>query len=238
MPKNTVSGENVLRLARKHVGQKYVLGVAVPKNNPQWTGPWDCAEFLSWIIYQAAGILYGCNKVSGDPATAEAYTGYWQADVVKRGIKVSVERAARTPGAAVLRIPQAGASGHIVVSDGSGGTVEAHSTKRGVIESTLANRRWDTGVLVPGVLYKEGSERVDVAPPQGEIYRLTRVRMTGPKVKLIQRALKEAGFDPGGIDGEFGPMTQAAVVAFQVSRGLVSDGEVGSRTAKALGIGT
>lgn len=236
MPKKRASGEGILRLARKHVGQNYVLGFTVPKNNPQWRGPWDCAELLSWLVYQVASILYGCDKVSGDPATAGAYTGYWQSDSLKRGIRIPVERAARTPGAAVLRIPQAGATGHIVVSDGRGGTVEAHSTRQGVIESTLAGRRWDTGILVPGVRYKEAEGGIDVAPPQGKIYRLTRVRMTGPAVRKIQRALKEAGYDPGGIDGEFGPMTQAAVVAFQISRGLVSDGEVGSRTAKMLGI--
>ena len=37
-------------------------------------------------------------------------------------------------------------------------------------------------------------------------------------------------------DGDFGPMTQAAAVSFQVTRGLVPDGEVGPKTAKALGI--
>lgn len=37
-------------------------------------------------------------------------------------------------------------------------------------------------------------------------------------------------------DGHFGRQTYLAVVAFQKSRGLVADGEVGSRTRAALGI--
>lgn len=60
--------------------------------------------------------------------------------------------------------------------------------------------------------------------------------MRGETVKEIQRALTRNGFHPGGIDGAFGPMTLAAVVAFQAARGLTPDGEVGPKTAKALRI--
>ena len=52
----------------------------------------------------------------------------------------------------------------------------------------------------------------------------------------IQRALASKGFGPGGIDGEFEPATVAAVLAFQRSKGLVEDGEVGPDTAAALGV--
>jgi len=55
-------------------------------------------------------------------------------------------------------------------------------------------------------------------------------------VRQIQQALKEAGFHPGKIDAIFGPMTHAAVVAFQISHRLVPDGEVGKQTARVLGV--
>jgi peptidoglycan L-alanyl-D-glutamate endopeptidase CwlK len=45
-----------------------------------------------------------------------------------------------------------------------------------------------------------------------------------------------AGFPPGAIDGEFGPGTEAAVLAFQRSSGLLADGIVGARTAAKLGV--
>src|SRR5205807_10407323 len=50
------------------------------------------------------------------------------------------------------------------------------------------------------------------------------------------QALAAKGFSPGEIDGEFGPETEAAAVAFQLSEGLVVDGQVGRDTATALGI--
>jgi len=228
-------GNSLLRLAHQHVGEKYVLGALAPKNNPDWIGPWDCAEFASWLVFQIAAKLYGCRRDFGDPATADAYTGYWARDAKSLGQIVSLESASRTAGAFVLRIPQAGAIGHIVLSDGAGGTVEAHSSNDGVITSTLAQRRWDTGVLIAGIQYTQGAA-VSVAPPQTAVYRLMMPVMSGNEVLKMQRKLKAAGFDPGTIDGEFGPHTQAAVVAFQLSSGLTPDGEVGPQTAQALGV--
>ena len=48
--------------------------------------------------------------------------------------------------------------------------------------------------------------------------------------------LLAAGFNPGKIDGVFGPLTRAAVLAFQKSKGLVQDGIVGRKTWTALGV--
>ena len=116
-----MTGDEVLKLSRKHVGEKYVLGIVAPKSNFQWRGPWDCAEFASWLIFQAAGFLYGCSRNDADPAVADAFTGFWARDAGALGQRVGVDRAARTFGAAVLRIAQPGAIGHIVISDGEGG---------------------------------------------------------------------------------------------------------------------
>ena len=110
----------------------------------------------------------------------------------------------------MLRVPQPGAIGHIVISDGAGGTVEAHSSKDGLIQSTLTGRRWDMGILVPSITYTQGSA-VPVSPPSTVIYRLTAPLMTGDKVKEIQKKLRAAGFDPGSIDGEFGPDRKSVV---------------------------
>ncbi|MBI5150387.1 MAG: peptidoglycan-binding protein [Candidatus Omnitrophica bacterium] len=53
-------------------------------------------------------------------------------------------------------------------------------------------------------------------------------------VKLVQEALKRAGFDPGPADGKMGKKTQNAIMAFQRSAGLTADGRIGYQTLCAL----
>ena len=65
---------------------------------------------------------------------------------------------------------------------------------------------------------------------------MLQLNSSGPDVTALQQALLTAGFSPGAIDGSFGAGTQAAVLAFQKSKGLAADGVVGPNTATALGL--
>lgn len=58
----------------------------------------------------------------------------------------------------------------------------------------------------------------------------------GPDVKTLQTALREASYQPGPLDGIFGPRTELAVIAFQEDHGLRVDGLAGPNTRRALGI--
>lgn len=58
--------------------------------------------------------------------------------------------------------------------------------------------------------------------------------MTGPDVENLQGILKNLGFQVGHVDGNFGRLTDAAVVAFQREHGLEADGYVGELTWAAL----
>lgn len=52
----------------------------------------------------------------------------------------------------------------------------------------------------------------------------------GPNVRYLQERLLAHGFNPGPIDGDFGPRTLTQVHKFQTDRRLVSDGIVGPAT--------
>jgi peptidoglycan hydrolase-like protein with peptidoglycan-binding domain len=56
----------------------------------------------------------------------------------------------------------------------------------------------------------------------------------GPEVLALQKALLAAGFNPQGLDGSFGPKTDAALRAFQRAAGITVDGKAGPQTWKAL----
>ena len=71
------------------------------------------------------------------------------------------------------------------------------------------------------------------APPQATIIRPGR---SGSEVAALQVALVGLGY-PIGVDGTYGPRTEAAVRDFQERNGLEVDGLAGPRTQFALGIG-
>ena len=97
--------------------------------------------------------------------------------------------------------------------------VKAFQEKHGMSADGIASPRvWkalggERGVI-PGGALREGSH--------------------GQHVKDLQRELKQAGFNPGAIDGQFGPHTKAAVESFQRARGLQADGVAGHHTWNAL----
>ena len=59
---------------------------------------------------------------------------------------------------------------------------------------------------------------------------------SGDAVELLQEKLKGAGHYKGGVDGDYGRGTRAAVRRFQRAQGLTPDGKVGPDTWKALGV--
>jgi len=60
--------------------------------------------------------------------------------------------------------------------------------------------------------------------------------MGGPSVTSLQQRLNAAGATPAlAADGKFGPKTEAALRAFQGSRGLPVDGKLNQATLAALG---
>jgi len=57
---------------------------------------------------------------------------------------------------------------------------------------------------------------------------------SGPPVVTLQKVLTALKLQVGTPDGNFGPRTQAAVIAFQTAHALNPDGIVGAATAQKL----
>jgi peptidoglycan hydrolase-like protein with peptidoglycan-binding domain len=64
--------------------------------------------------------------------------------------------------------------------------------------------------------------------------RLLRLGVYGADVRVLQTSLRDLGYDVMGIDGQFGPRTDAAVRRFQGAFGLNADGVVGRTTKTAI----
>lgn len=230
-----MKGKDIIPIAKQHIGERYILGARAVLSNPNHTGPWDCAEFTSWCSFQAYEIVFG--TYGSDPDNADAYSGKWYEDANDKNVDISVDEALSTPGAFLIRKPNYRGIkvGHVAISDGRGNTLEARSRRHGVgLFGNARERLWTIGCILPGVEYN--TESNIIASPDADILRLTQPYMAGPTVRKVQSRLSKFGFNPGDIDGVYGPLTEAAVLNFQAANGLAHDGEVGRETAEELGL--
>jgi len=82
----------------------------------------------------------------------------------------------------------------------------------------------------------EGRSTEGYLIPEGAHPRETTLEAV-PQRNLVhdaQLALRDAGFDPGRIDGVMGPRTQAALREFQASYGLPQTGRLDATTQERL----
>ncbi len=88
--------------------------------------------------------------------------------------------------------------------------------------------------LAPAVVTPTGTPTGAPASWSGRVLRLTDPMMSGDDVRQLQQRLIELGFSPGEADGIFGPMTEAAVVAFQTKRFGKANAMVGAFSWNAM----
>ena len=124
------------------------------------------------------------------------------------------------------------ARGYSVGASGADG-IFGPATRAGVIAFQRDHDLDPDGIVGPltrGALGGQLSAAGDPGTP------LIREGSRGPAVAKAQAFLAAHGFDPGPIDGAFGPLTRAATVAFQASRNgqLEVDGIIGPKTWAAL----
>lgn len=132
--------------------------------------------------------------------------------------------------------------------------VEYHTITQEVMVATAQVRRVEMPALMGKVrvrkLVEPGKERVVVLPEEFEQMetqvvaaksRTERVPVVCPKdqtpqrILALQTALKNAGYDPGKLNGLYHPKTKAAVNAYQLATGL-GIGALSLDTLKRLGV--
>jgi len=133
---------------------------------------------------------------------------------------------------------------HALVAAGfSPGVVDGiygHATEAAVRAFQTARGLPVTGVVCGQtyVLLNVGCSTVP-ACPGGIVCRVLQVTspyMSGPDVLAVQQALASRGFSPGPLDGIYGPLTAAAVRAFQAANCLPVTGITCGQTYVLLGV--
>lgn len=102
---------------------------------------------------------------------------------------------------------------------------------------TTASEPWVTGGWTTWTFWQYTDQgRVSGAPGPIDIniFRNFQKGLKGNHVTQMQKSLQKQGFDPGLIDGDFGPKTETAILGFQKAKGLKSDGIINLKTWGAL----
>lgn len=119
--------DQFVSLCLQQVGDRYVFGAEVKLTDPN-PNTFDCSELIQWAAARA-----GISPAVPDGSSAQ----------INHCKSISVAQAKATKGA-LLWTP-----GHIAVSLGDGGTVEAENPKVGVVKDKAGNR-FSRGGLIPG----------------------------------------------------------------------------------------
>lgn len=186
----------------------FIIAVICPSVLAQdLSGVWSCDNGGTFYIHQIGNTLWwlGENKPS-NPDWADVAKGSIDADVISLEWADVPKGTNNLQGTLVLRIKSNDVLQIISSTGGFGGS------------------NWTRITETAGVVANETSIPITL-----------KIGSTGPLVETLQSTLNSAGANPAlNVDGIFGPKTEAAVKAFQKSRGLTQDGIVGPITWKAL----
>lgn len=199
---------------------------------------WGIADGIVPGVSVTAGQLVGWVGDSGNAENTPSHLHFelhTPSDVVVNAYGALVQAELTTPTSALLRLGDSGnavgaiqraldlAGFDIGYIDGDFGEV----TKTAVVELQTFLGLAPDGIVGP----QTRAALVVAATPSNLVLRETD---RGPAVAGLQTQLSAAGYDPGPLDGIFGPKTLLAVMAFQTDSGLTVDGIVGAQTRTAL----
>lgn len=224
-----MTAQQLMALVRAEIGTKEIAGAADSKEILQYAkdsgNAWIVDDETPWCATFVGAMLARAGLSNTKRANARSYLTWG----------VGVKLADAQPGDVVVlwRKSKTSASGHVFFythtgKDGKihgigGNQSDAVSAAGYPLDRVLAIRRAPE-IAAPGAVHAPIS-RASVAKGTGRASRV---------VRKLQQILSGLGYALGGIDGKFGPLTSAALRAFQENAGLVVDGVAGPATWAAL----
>ena len=149
------TGQALVQEATLHLGQDYSYNITPGQSayaNASYAGPWDCSEFVSWLVGKVYDKQIGLRDWN-------AYTGYWAQDATAGTLlhTISLTDARNTPGAIIYRFDDG--LHHIAISEGNGKLIEANVnfhngyywSDNGTAYAPLANGNPPSGVDIGDV---------------------------------------------------------------------------------------
>ena len=205
---------------------------------------YDCSSLVNAVV-DRAGIPVKSHGASYTGNMYSAYLACGFKDVI-REVDVSTGRGLQRGDILLNKV------NHVAIYEGNGQIVHARSNdghpepgdqsgREIVAGQSYYNYPWDAVLrYMKGdsmVLANENgsAESAPVEKKNNKYYpEIIKMGDIGEEVRQLQDKLNIIGFECGPADGEFGPLTQKAVVAFQEAKNLLVDGEVGPETFAAL----
>lgn len=184
----------------------------------------DCVGgALKWAVWSALGTQKNSYASGGCPdTTADGMFRHCKEAGMEWGGMASLPD---EPGIAVR------SAGHVGVYVGGGEVVEWRGFAYGCVVTNVKKRPWTHWYRLPWVEYDAPAQ---VPPEQILGSRLLKDGMRGDDVAQLQGLLNDLGFDAGGVDGIFGPRTDAAVRRMQRAADIAVDGKYGEMSHAAL----
>lgn len=189
----------------------------------------DCSQWLGRTVTDCSGMIIAAIRTVS-PAYGDKNAATLINTCSKKG---SMSNMPEVAGLCVWK------AGHIGVYIGDGWVIEARGTDYGVVKSKLSTQAWKKWGYLEGIDYGDASEW-----EVNRVLKLASPMMRGDDVKELQKRIADYGLKKVLVNGEaksveadgvFGAITEAAVKAYQKSKGLTVDGKAGKNTITALG---
>jgi peptidoglycan hydrolase-like protein with peptidoglycan-binding domain len=215
--------ESWIKYREHYVAYNYNRAIALWKERIK-------AGFTSLRAYDCSGLgiywLYNLKRIfSGDLSANGMY-----------GKCTPISRTSLKKGDWVFRKKTTGRKYHIgYIVDDELNVIESMGRSDGVVKRPLnaSGTSYWNAYGRPNA-FKSEIEANDAPAGYTRLLKLVNPYMSGSDVLAVQTKLQELGYFKGSLGGNFGPITQAAVIAFQKANKLEVDGIVGIKTWNAL----